>query len=468
MAEAASATKMVLDPAHPERWPELGFEALYAMSWRYCLEAQTEALRHRFRQMSGSLPAMDKLASKEGITRIDRIEDALPLMFDHRVFKNYPLSLIETRNIPKLHAWLGRLTTHDISGMDLNGLTTIEAWLDRLDEFGMLVTTSSGTTGKLSFVPRSQTEYPAWEASYMQMLHASLGVDPYTDKVETFAPSYRGGHQTALKVPMMFNTFAAGGAEHYHTLYQTHMSADLMSLAGRMQAAEDRGELEKLGLDPALLSARQDMIALAKRRSQDLADWFEALFEGYRGKRVKISGLGGDLLRTAIDGANKGVKPSFAKGSIAFYGGGLKGFKHDLPDWEAYVCEFFGMERLGTSYGMSEVICQSPRCCHGNYHVMPMTIPVLFDADMKPLPREGTQTGRYGFFDLLAQTYWGGFISGDEVTMHWEEDCGCGWKQPYVGPAISRYADKDGGDDKITCAGTAKAYDDFLNFVSEG
>ena len=26
-----------------------------------------------------------------------------------------------------------------------------------------------------------------------------------------------------------------------------------MSLAGRMQAAEDRGELERLGLDPALL-----------------------------------------------------------------------------------------------------------------------------------------------------------------------------------------------------------------------
>jgi len=468
MAEAVTATGVVLDPARPESWSDQGFEALYDISWRDCLEAQAEALRLRFQKMSGQLPAMDKLASKEGITKIDGIEDALPLMFDHRVFKNYPLSLIETRNIPKLHAWLGRLTTHDLSGMDLDGLPTIEAWLDRLDQFGMIVTTSSGTTGKLSFIPRSRTEYPAWERSYMLALHASLGVDPYTDKIETFSPSYRGGHQTALKVQMMFNIFAAGGAEHYHTLYHTHMSADLMSLAGRMQAAEDRGELDRLGLDPALLSARQEMIELARRRPQDLADWFEALFEGYRGKRVKISGLGGDLLRTAIDGSSKGIKPTFAPGSIAFYGGGLKGFKHDLPDWEAYVCEFFGMERLGTCYGMSEVISQSPRCSLGNYHIMPMVVPVLFDADMNPLPRESSQTGRFGFFDLLAQTYWGGFISGDEVTIHWEEDCACGWKQPFVGPAISRYADKDGGDDKITCAGTAKAYDDFLSFVSEG
>ena len=464
----ATINRPELDPAHPENWAACGWQALYEMSWRDCEEVQAAALKKRFERFHGQLPAFDKLAAKEGITSIDGVEDALPLMFDHRVFKNYPLSLIETRNIPKLHAWLGRLTTHDLSGMDLSGLTTIEAWLDRLDEFGMIVTTSSGTTGKLSFVPRSQTEYPAWERVYLSMLHAATGVDPYTDPVETFAPSYRGGHQTALKVTMLFNTLAAGGAEHYHTLYQTHMSADLMSLAGRMQAAEDRGELDKLGLDPALLAARQDMLALAKSRPQDLKDWFNTLFEDYRGKRVKISGLGGDMLRTALDGRSSGVKPEFGAGSFAFYGGGLKGFKHGLPDWEAYVREFFGIERLGTCYGMSEIMGLSPRCSHGNYHIQPFTIPVVFDADMKALPREGAQTGRFGFFDLLAQTYWGGFISGDEVTIHWEEDCGCGWKQPHVGPAISRFADKDGGDDKITCAGTAKAYDDFLSFVSEG
>lgn len=32
------------------------------------------------------------------------------------------------------------------------------------------------------------------------------------------------------------------------------------------------------------------MIARAKRRPQDLTVWFDALFESYRGKRVKISG----------------------------------------------------------------------------------------------------------------------------------------------------------------------------------
>ena len=77
------------------------------------------------------------------------------------------------------------------------------------------------------------------------------------------------------------------------------------------------------------------------------------------------------------------------------------------------------------------------------------------------------QKGRFVLVDPIPQSYWGGFTSGDEVTIHWEEDCPCGWKQPYVGPVITRYAEMEGGDDKITCAGTAQAYNDFMDYISE-
>ena len=402
------------------------------------------------------------------MTSVDSIEDILPLLFDHRVYKNYPLSLIETRNIPKLHAWLDRLTTLDLSGMDLSGLTMIDDWLDRLDDFGMLVGTSSGTTGKLSFVPRSKVEFPSWQRSYYEAQRAATGVDAFTDPVETFFPGYRGGHHMMLKMLSLFNIPAAGGPEHYHTLYQTHIPADLMALAGRMQAAEDRGELSRLAFDPALLKAREDMLAQGKRREQDLEAWFFKLFEEFRGKRVKLGGSFADLIRTARSGIEKGLKPDFGPGSFIMTGGGLKGFKDAPDDWEGYVRDYFGIDTIGMFYGMSEVMSMSPRCPAGHFHILPVTIPLLFDADMKLLPREGTQTGRYAFYDLMAQTYWGGFISGDEVTMHWDEDCPCGWKQPYIGPTIRRFSEMEGGDDKITCAGTAQAYNDFLEFVAEG
>ena len=53
------------------------------------------------------------------------------------------------------------------------------------------------------------------------------------------------------------------------------------------------------------------------------------------------------------------------------------------------------------------------------------------------------------------------------MTIHWDEDCPCGWKGPRVGPVITRFAEMEGGDDKISCAGTAQAYNDFMDFVSQ-
>jgi phenylacetate-coenzyme A ligase PaaK-like adenylate-forming protein len=92
------------------------------------------------------------------VDAIDKLDDVLAVCFDHRVLKNYPISIIENRDFPKLTAWLDKLTAHDLSRLDLTGITTIEQWLVRLEEFGMLITYSSGTTGKLSFVPRSRDE----------------------------------------------------------------------------------------------------------------------------------------------------------------------------------------------------------------------------------------------------------------------------------------------------------------------
>ncbi|MCX7865424.1 MAG: hypothetical protein N2423_10400 [Novosphingobium sp.] len=355
--------RVTLDPQAPETWIDQGFEPLFAMSWRDCLDAQTHALIKRFDHLRDGVAALDKLARREGISSIAGIEDALPLLFDHRIYKSYPLSIIEKREIAKLNAWLDRLTTHDLTKMDLSGLTMIDDWLDRLDAFGMDVGTSSGTTGKLSFVPRSKVEFPSWKHSYFEAQRATTGVNPYVDHVPTFFPGYRGGHHMLLKMLSHFNIPAAGGPEHYHTLYQTHISTDLMSLAGRMQAAEDRGELAQLGLDPALLKAREEMIAQARRRDQDIEAWFFKLFEEFRGKRVKLGGSFADLIRTANSGIEKGLKPEFGEGSFIMTGGGMKGFKDAPEDWESYVRNYFGIDNIGMFYGMSEVMCMSPRWC---------------------------------------------------------------------------------------------------------
>jgi hypothetical protein len=451
----------------PTAWTDHRLDALLAISWKEYAPVQLKALQDRFAQLGGSVAALQKLASRQDVSVINSFADALPLFFDHRVYKSYPLTLIETRDFPRLTTWLNRLTTHDLTKVDLGGLRTLDDWLTRLDEHGMFIGHSTGTTGKLSFIPRSQAELPAWDWAYNGAWRVMTGVDPRTEHIPTFFPGYRGGHHMMLKMLNLFNIPAAGGPEHYHTLYPSHVSSDLMSLAGRLQSAEDRDELDQLGLDPALLDARRQMIEQGRRRQQDMEAWFGKLIEEFRGRRVKIGGTGADLTRIAMQGMAKGLKCEFAPNSFITTGGGMKGFQDAPADWKALVREFFGIADIYSIYGMSECMGISPVCSCGHYHVPPHVIPILVDKDAVELPREGVQTGRLAVFDLLAETYWGGFISGDQVIVHWDEDCACGWKGPYIEDRIMRFADMAGGDDKITCAGSADAYNEFMDYVMQ-
>ena len=81
-------------------------------------------------------------------------------------------------------------------------------------------------------------------------------------------------------------------------------------------------------------------------------------------------------------------------------------------------------------------------------------------------PRTGTAKGHLGLFDLLPESYWGGFLTGDEVTLSWSDaPCKCGRHGAYIHPGIRRYSDREGGDGKITCAGAPEAHDEALKFL---
>jgi len=453
-------------PDNPGAWTYRPFQQLFSIPREEREKLQLEAVRINFARLRNRIPALKKLADRQGVERIDKLEDVLPVCFDHRVLKNYPIQIIENRDFAKLTGWLDKLTAHDLSRVDLTGLTTIEEWLARLEAFGMLVTYSSGTTGKLSFVPRSYDELGPWKYSFFNVNHACTGVDPWKDKLPTLSPVYRGGYQTMLKMLSLFQMEMAGGEEHFHTLYDSHIPADLMALSGRLQAAEDKGEVLSLGLDPALLEQRKRMMEQGRTREADMERWFSKLMVEFKGQRVKVGGTFADLYRVARAGLDKGMKCEFAPGTIMVGGGGMKGYKDAPADWEDQVKEFFGVDRLCNQYGFSECIGNAPLCEAGYFHFMPYTVPILMDGDGKALPREGVQKGRLVLVDPIPTSYWGGFTSGDEVTMHWDDDCPCGWTGPRAEKTIRRFAESEGGDDKITCAGSQQAYNEFMEFVA--
>jgi hypothetical protein len=405
------------------------------------------------------------LADRQGVERVESLDDVLPVLFDHRVYKSYPLSLIEKRQFDRLTEWLSRLTTHDLSKIPLDGITTVDGWLERLDEHGMIMGHSSGTSGKLSFIPRSQSDWPGWKPAYMGVRRVATGVDAEKEVIPLFSPGYRFGYHFATKASYIFSKCTAGGEASRYVLFDYALSSDVLSLAGRMKAAEERGELDKMAFDPVLLEKRAQLIESARNRDHDLEIWFTKLADEFRGQKVWIAGLTSELARLAVRGLEQGRHCEFALGSVLMTSGGLKGYNAPV-DWRQKLRDFFGIEKLSSLYGMSECMGLAPKCPESYYHFMPYTVPIVLDEDANPLPRTGVQTGRMAVFDLLAESTWGGFITGDRVNINWNEDCGCGWKGPRLDEDIVRFSDLDGGDDKITCAGTAQAYDEFMDFVS--
>jgi hypothetical protein len=152
-----------------------------------------------------------------------------------------------------------------------------------------------------------------------------------------------------------------------------------------------------------------------------------------------------------------------------FLAGGAKGRK--LPeDYPAIVERFTGVRYPRTGFGMSEAASGITRMCPaGRFHILPNIIPyVIHPQTGAVLPRTGVQTGRFGFIDIAAELRWGGFLSGDEITLNQSEAsaCGCGRRGAYIEGEIRRYSETEGGDDKITCAGAPAVHDSALQFLS--
>jgi hypothetical protein len=172
---------------------------------------------------------------------------------------------------------------------------------------------------------------------------------------------------------------------------------------------------------------------------------------------------------TAVEGLKRGLENLFAPDSPFSIAGGAKG--HSLPeDYKEQVERFTGVKFPQPGYGMSEAASAITRMCpRGHYHIVPNLIPYLLDPDTGAvLPRVGVQTGRFGIIDIGCQTRWGGFLTGDEVTLNYGdfEPCGCGRKGTYIQGEIQRYSELRGGDDKITCAGAPGIHDKAMDFIA--
>jgi hypothetical protein len=431
---------------------------------------ELEALRLRllqkwFDENYRKIPVLQRAADNKGITRLEKVEDAVPLLFSHSTYKTYPESFLEKGQWDKLNSWLATLTIHGdkLKQMDISGISGLDEWLEAVEALGFAMSVSSGTSGKPSFIPRWADEGPVYFRSFCAV------------------PTLGGqGFDLNVKMPIMLGAFREGW--HILNLFANQVVRELpdwdvhFAFEGRLSPTTIRHEIKtrrmiaegKLSPDEIAAFARMGEEQKAAR-----AEAFKRFIQGvmaYRGQRILVLAQTSVMYQMAANGLAMGIENLFAPDSIIVHSGGAKGFT--LPaDYEEQMARFFGVpvQNVVNFYAMSEKGSASIFCEYKRNHAAPWEIPLILDrAGEKLLNPEfgsgGVFVGRYAFVDLVAQSHWGGITTGDQVKVCFDR-CPCGREGPQI-IEIARYSDLADApdDDKLSCS-TEMAY--YVNVEME-
>ena len=427
-------------------------------------------IQTRFNDLRNKVPVLKKLADKQGIDEIKTLNDIVPLLFEHTMYKSYPSTFLEKGQFPQLTKWLDKLTSYDLSDLDVSHCTSIDEWIAYMETASPLrISNSSGTTGTMSFLPHSAEEWEMQGKTQDMVLAQRFGADTqlFSEPFEMIYPFFRSGYTASMRTnDVRVKYLLDGDEERLHCAFPTHMSSDVLYLAARIRAAQAKGALDRLKIGDGMRARYEEAAKLDADMPERRQQFFDEMFERFKGKRIWTGGSWSLLHPMAVAGLEKGQENMFSPDSHVIGGGGAKGMTP--PDnWEADVARFTGVERIEMTYAMSEVFAWHRVCSHGRMHLAPWAIPFVLDPDTSEiLPRKGVVTGRAAFFGLIARTHWGGFITGDEITIDWDSQCGCGQTTYHIDQKIQRFTEKTGEDDKISCAATPDAHKEAMSFLS--
>jgi hypothetical protein len=418
------------------------------------------AIDRRFQERREQVPLLRKRADEEGITKVRGFEDLVPVLFPHTIYKSYPESFVDRGKWKQLNRWLDSLSTHRVE-VDTEGVDDVDGWIDRLADAGHFVSVSSGTTGKSSFLNKSQADRDATTRNQLDAL-ADVGVLPDHSwqfiplAPDTGNPSARVMHHVFLdhvarpdNIPYFASTSAStsgavGGGQH--------ASIARMNALRRAIADGTAPPSDIVAADEDAARRRADLDALLAHYADQMLEHRDERF--FLGSYMALAWRFVEVLHS------RGVAPGDLTGANAlFIAGGTKGA--DLPrDHEAKILATLHVDPRNFlhRYSMQELNVGLAKCVAGRYHPAAEVVVLVLDDAGEQLAAvsDGEAEGRAAFFDFTLDGRWGGTISGDRVRVA-VGACACGRPGPTVAADIERYANLADGD-KVTCAGAMDAY----------
>ena len=446
---------------------------MFAVDYGEIRALQLEALRYRFDSLHGKVQLLSRLAERNGVDAVDGFAAASRLLYPSNVYKSYPFDWLVDNRFDRLTRWLAQLTAHNLADVDVAEVESLDNWFERLEAVTELrVCHSSSTSGKLSFLPRGVDEWVRRTAT-LPFAHEAAGSDPGPKNVSyeglpMIIPFYRYGHSATI---MGFEWFIrcftdpqGTNPELVLSLYDGALSSDLMVLAGRLRSGQLNGDPKSMQLPKRLLDRRSELSGLLEGTADErMREFVQTAGDRFGGQRCMVSGVWPSVVDAAQAGLAMGQRHLFDPASRVSAGGGEKGRILPANVYEM-VLEWSGVDTIANAYGMSELMGANAKCSLGKFHLNPWLVPFVLDSvTLEPLPARGRSSGRFAGIDLMASSYWSGYISTDVVTITWDPGCECGRNGPYLDSEIRRAENVE--DDKISCAATPSAHDDVIEFL---
>jgi hypothetical protein len=421
-------------------------------------ELQLAAANERLSQRRRQIKVLDQRAADRGVHRIDRWEDIVPLLFSDATYKSYPQAFIDQKRWDRMTRWLQTLTCEPISGLDFSKIVNIDDWLIELGRHGHYVMSSSGTSGKNSFLVQNQADMDVAGPLMLQVARwtsaALREAAPHSYAVFVLGPSV-ASYSGAARSRIFAEAIGRPGDIHY--------------ISDVPQSAQEGTDLARLNRAIAAGTAKPSEIRdfeqrSASRRSQiqsDLSRFVDKMMTR-RNEPIAILGLSTTLYQIMEMAKARGYSEgTLHPDSHVSVSGGKKGV--DVPpDFNERMIEYFGLtDRIYSNpYGMAEL---SGACAHlsgrASWALPPWIIPLVLEPSdetlLNPARGAGMAEGRLAFLDLLVDGRWGGLVTGDKVVIDFSPS-DLGLNVPVV-RKLDRFKDLP-GDDKATCAGTIDAY----------
>jgi hypothetical protein len=413
---------------------------------------QLRAARERLDQRRGQLLILDQRVKEVGINSLETFDDMVPLLFSHTTYKSYPESFVKNGRWDRLLQWYDTVAVGSTDHVDLSSVNDIDSWTDALWAAGHRVHTSSGTSGKCSFIPSGEVDWINSGRIRLKHIHWATAM-PEGRRFRWYQLSPKEGKNRAVDVwNALADSLALPGQRKY-------LSERPMLQADVSRAAVIRKAMMAGTVSPAELAGYEAESRVRAQETQAAIEQIARDIVERRAEPFAIAGLWPQQWSVMQAARQLGVpEGSFHPDTIIFGAGGTKG-ANIPPDYRDQIHRFYGEAHLSDNYGMTELTCGFPKCSAGRYHQPPWIKMLVLDQSGDRLldTSSGLVEGRAAFFDIATEHRWGGVVSGDRVSVDYSV-CGCGHPGPSVADTVVRYQELEGNDDKLSCAGTMEAY----------